>query len=69
MTPGRKRTLIARVLAGAGCICGVLGFTLPPTAQMAGPPDFDWFAAGAVLILFAVYLLVDGTVAFEKART
>ena len=69
MIPGGKRTLVARLMAGAGCIYGVLGFTMPPTAQMAGPADFDWFAAATVLIVFAVYLLVDGAVAFQKART
>jgi hypothetical protein len=55
-------------MAGAGCICAVLGFTMSPTSQMAEPSDFNWFAAGTALILFAVYLLVDGAVAFEKAR-
>ena len=69
MMPGRKRTLVARLMAGAGCVCGILGFTMPPTAQMAGPADFDWFAAGTVLIVFAVYLLVDGAVAFQKAHS
>jgi hypothetical protein len=54
-------------MAGAGCICGVLGFTLPPTAQMAGPADFNWSAAGTVLIVFAVCLLADGAVALQKA--
>ena len=69
MIPGGKRTLVARLMAGAGCICGVMGFTVPPTVQLAGPADFDWFAAGTVLIMFAVYLLVDGAVAFQRAHT
>lgn len=68
MMPGAKRTLIARLMAGAGCICGVLGFTMPPASQMAGPADFNWFAAGTVLIVFAIYLLTDGAVAFQKTR-
>jgi hypothetical protein len=55
-------------MAGAGCVCAVLGFTMSPTSQMAGPSDFNWFAAGTVLILFAVYLLADGAFAFQKAR-
>ena len=69
MMPGGKRTLIARLMAGSGCICGILGFMMPPTSQMAGPADLNWFAAGTVLIVFAVYLLADGAVAFQKART
>lgn len=67
--PGRKRTLVARLMAGAGCSCGILGFLMPPTVQMAGSADVDWFAAGIVLIVFAVYLLVDGAVAFQKSHT
>jgi hypothetical protein len=35
---------------------------------MTGSADFNWFAGGTVLILFAVYLLVDGAVAFQKTR-
>ena len=66
--PGRKRTLIARLMAGSGCVFAVMGFTMPPTAQMTGSADFNWFAGGTVLILFAVYLLVDGAVAFQKTR-
>ena len=69
MMPGRKRTLVARLMAGAGCLCGIMGFSMPPTAQMAGPAEFDWFAAATVLIVFAVYLLVDGAIAFQKAHT
>jgi hypothetical protein len=69
MMPGRKRTLVARLMAGAGCVCGIVGFTMPPTAQMAGPAEFDWFAAATVLIVFAIYLLVDGAIAFQKAHT
>jgi hypothetical protein len=41
---------------------------MPPTSQLGGPPDFNWFAGGTVSIAFAVYLLVDGAVAFQKAR-
>lgn len=69
MIPGTKRTLVARLMAGAGCICGVLGFTMPPASQTAGSADFNWLAGGTVLILFAVYLLADGAVAFQKTRT
>lgn len=68
MIPGAKRTLVARLMAGFGCICGLLGFLIPPTAQFGGPPDFNWFAGGTVSIVFAVYLLLDGAVAFQKTR-
>jgi len=70
MTHGAKRTLVARLMAGAGCISGVLGFTLSPsTYQIAEHTDFDWFAVGALLLLFAIYVLVDGAMAFQKSHS
>lgn len=54
-------------MAGAGCLFGVLGSTLSPTTyQIADHTDFDWFAVGTLLLVFAIYLLVDGAMAFQK---
>ena len=70
MTSGAKRTLAARLMAGTACICGVLGFTLsPPSHQTAELADFDWFAGGMLFLLLAIYLLIDGAVAFQKSNT
>ena len=67
MTLGSKRTLSARLLAGAGALCGILGFTISPSADPAGLAAFHWFASGTLLLVLAVYLLVDAAVALQKA--
>lgn len=69
MTLGSKRTLIARLLAGAGGICGIVGFTTSPTADPAGLAAFHRFASGTLLLVLAVYLLADGAVAFQKSNS
>jgi hypothetical protein len=69
MKPGAKRTLVARLMAGAGCICGVLGFTMLPTSQTVGQAEFNWLEGGALLIIFAIYLLADGAAAFQKSQS
>ncbi len=70
MTHGAKRTLIARLMAGAGGISGVLGFTMPPTShQTAELVDFDWFAGGTLLLVLAIYLLTEGAVASNKSNS
>ena len=68
MKPGAKRTLIARLMAGAGCIYGVFGFMLVPTSQMAGQEQSNWLEGGMLLMIFAIYLIVDGAAAFQKSH-
>ena len=67
MMLGSKRTLSARFLAGAGALCGIFGFSISPTTDPAGLAAFHWFASGTLLLVLAVYLLVDAAVAVQKA--
>ncbi|HXX76095.1 MAG TPA: hypothetical protein VEI50_13275 [Nitrospiraceae bacterium] len=67
MTLGNKRTLAARLLAGAGGVSGILGFTTSPTADPTGLAPFQWFASGTLLLVLAVYLLADAAVAVQKS--
>ena len=67
MTLGNKRTLAARLLAGAGGISGILGSTTSPTADPAGLTAFQWIASGILLLVLAVYLLADAAVAVQKS--
>jgi len=67
MRLGSKRTLAARLMAGAGSLCGILGFTMPPTADPAGLAAFQWFVSGTLLLVLAVYLLANASVAVQKA--
>jgi hypothetical protein len=68
MAVGEKRTMVARIGAALGFLCGVIGLLagLTDDVWILGP--VGWFAGGTLLTLLAVYVLVDGAVAFEKAR-
>ena len=69
MGPGIKRTTVARLMAAFGCVCWVLGFSMGPADHLSGTAvGFDWFASGTLLLVFAVFLLLDGAVAFQKTR-
>ena len=68
MVVGEKRTMIARIGAALGLLCGVVGL-------LAGLGNYDWkltpigwFTGGTLLTLLAVYVLVDGAIAFQKAK-
>jgi len=67
MMLGIKRTLVARLIAGAGSLCGILGFTTSPIGDPSGLAAFHWFASGTLLLVLAVYLLADAAVAVQKA--
>jgi len=49
-----KRTLAARLLAGAGTILGIVGFTMSPTSDPFGLWAFQWLASGSLLLWLGV---------------
>ena len=65
---GGKRTLIARLMAGSGCVFGMLGIMSSPAYQLS-EVTFNWFSAGILLLVFAIYLLADAAVAFQKSQS
>ncbi len=69
MGVGYKRTTIARIAAAVGFVCGLLGLLAGVTEHVWKLGATGWFTAGALLILIAVFVLFDGAVAFQKART
>jgi len=68
MRVGEKRTRIARAGAVLGFLCGVIGLAagLLGYTWKLGPGG--WFVGGVLLTMLALFVLVDGVVAFEKAR-
>jgi hypothetical protein len=68
MAVGSKRTLAARLLAAGGCLCGLNGFWQEAIHSVDGPVRLEWFTSGTLLLLLAVFLLLDGAVAFEKSH-
>ena len=69
MGVGYKRTTIARIAAAGGFVCGLLGLLAGVTEHVWKLGATGWFTGGALLILIAVFVLFDGAVAFQKART
>lgn len=65
---GYKRTLIARIGAGLGFACGAIGCLAAVTDHTWKLSPLGWIGLGVLLTLVAVFVLVDGAIAYEKAR-
>jgi hypothetical protein len=65
---GYKRTTIARIGAGIGFMCGVLGILAGLTNQTWKLGPEGWLEGGILLTLIAMFLLLDGMFAFQKDR-
>ncbi len=68
MGVGTKRTIIARVAGALGFVCGLIGLLAGLTGHTWKLGAIGWFTGGGLLILVAVYVLVDGAIAFQKTR-
>ena len=68
MTVGCKRTMIARHGAGLGFVCGVIGLLAGLTGHLWKLGPVGWFTGGALLTVIAVFVLVDGAIAYQKAK-
>ena len=68
MEPGLKRTTIARIAAAVGMLCGAIGLltSYTRTVMFMGPKGFG--TGAVILLLVALFVLVDGAVSFEKSR-
>ena len=65
---GCKRTIIARIGAALGFVCGVLGLlgALTNHTWKLGPEG--WFEGGILLTLISMFALLDGTFSFQRDR-
>ncbi len=68
MEPGCKRTTIARIAAALGCLSGGIGLLAAVTNQPFGLAPHGWGTGAILLLLIALFVLVDGMVSFEKSR-
>lgn len=69
MEPGLKRTTIARIIAGLAFLCGVIGLLTAVTNKIWLLQPHGWGNGGILLLLIALFILVDGAVSFEKAHS
>jgi len=67
MEAGAKRTLIARIAAGLGTLCGLFGGLASTTRDPWLFTPHGWGIGGIILLLLAIFLLLDGVVSFEKS--
>jgi len=68
MKVGMKRTFIARASATVGALCGVIGFATALTDHTARLPPWGWMLAGILVSVLALFVLVDGAIAYERFR-
>ncbi len=68
METGTKRTILARVAVALGFVCGLIGLLAGLTAHIWKLGLIGWFTGGGLLTLIAVYVLIDGAIALQKAR-
>ncbi len=66
MEIGTKRTRIARIAALLGFVCGVIGVSAGLTDHEWRLGAIGWFTGGGLLMLVALYWLLDGAFAFRK---
>jgi hypothetical protein len=58
----------ARIAAGFGCLSGAIGLLVAITNDPWGLTPHGWGIGGILLLLIALFVLVDGVVSFEKFR-
>jgi len=69
MEPGLKRTTVARIAAGLAFLCGAIGFLSGITNKSWLLQPHGWGTGGILLLLIALFILLDGAVSFEKAHS
>ena len=67
MEPGHRRTIIARIAAGVGTLCGALALLSAITNDfLLGLTPHGWGLGGLLLVLIAIFVLFDGIVSYGK---
>ena len=68
MDVGMKRTLIARIAAVLGLVCGVIGLSAGLTENAWRLGSIGWFTGGGLLLLIALFVILDATLAFRRTQ-
>jgi len=68
MEPGLNRITIARIGAGLAFLCGAIGLLAGLLGRTLKLTPMGWFAGGALLLLIALFVLLDGAIAFQRTR-
>ena len=65
---GCKRTVIARIGAVLGFVCGVLGLLAALTDHTWKLSTWGWFEGGILITLIGMFALLDGMFSFQRDR-
>ncbi len=68
MEMGTGRIKLARILAIAGFICGIIGLIAGLEDRILKLSPWGWFTGGILLMMIALFILLDGAIAFYKLR-
>lgn len=68
MATSENRTMVARIGAALGFLCGVIGLLAGLTQHTWKLAPLGWFTGGTLLTLLAVYALIDGATAGQKTQ-
>ncbi len=65
---GCKRTIIGRIGAALGFVCGVLGLLAALTDHTWKLGSGGWFEGGILITLVGMFALLDGMFSFQRNR-
>ena len=65
---GCKRTIIGRIGAALGFVCGALGLLAALTNHTWKLGMEGWFEGGILITLVGVFALLDGMFSFQRNR-
>ncbi|HTL60788.1 MAG TPA: hypothetical protein VL261_04005 [Nitrospira sp.] len=68
MEPGLRRATLGRIAAALGCLCGAIGLFTGVTKSTWMLSPHGWGTGGLLLLLFAVFVVLDAAVSFERSR-
>jgi len=68
MPIGTRRMMMAKTIAALGFLCGVVGLVAGLTDHLWKLGPSGWFAGGGLLLLIALFSLIDGAIASQKSR-
>jgi hypothetical protein len=69
MSVGSKRTTIGRIAAALAFVCGIIGLLAGLTEHTWKLWPFGWFTGGSLLMLLALFLILDGAIASQRSRS
>ena len=68
METGTKRTILARVAVALGFVCGLIGVSAGLTDHAWKLGAIGWFTGGGLLLLLALFVILDATLAFRRTQ-